>query len=87
MKGSIIAVSEEGVYLCIGTADGATPGQVLAVVHVTRQPGRSPKAPPRFAREYVGKVRIDEVVDEHFARATVVKGEAHEGDIVELEAK
>lgn len=30
-------------------------------------------------------MRIDAVVDEHFAEATVIEGKAEKGDIVELE--
>ncbi len=87
MKGSIVEVSDGSVYLCIGTHDGAAKGQELDVVRVSRASGGGPKAPPTFKRQTVGRVRIDEVVDEHFARATVISGSAEKGDIVELEKK
>lgn len=83
MKGSILEVSDGSVYLCIGTHDGAEKGQELDVVQVSRSGG--PKQPPAFKRKTVGRVRIEEVVDEHFARAVVVSGTAEKGDIVELE--
>jgi hypothetical protein len=85
MKGSIIEASEEGIYLCIGTEDGAKAGQVLDVMRISRVPGGSPKAAPKFKRENVGKVEILEVVDEHFARAKKVSGEVRVSDMVELE--
>ncbi|HEX4954233.1 MAG TPA: hypothetical protein VF017_12655 [Thermoanaerobaculia bacterium] len=85
MKGSILEVEEGAVYLCIGTSDGAVPGQVLEVVRITRKPGYNPKAGGlRFRRDKVGQVKIDEVVDEHFARASLLAGEAKAGDVVEL---
>ncbi len=87
MKGSIIESSEEGIYLCIGTEDGAKPGQVLDVMRISRVPGGSPKSAPKFRREKVGQVEILEVVDEHFARAKKVSGEAKVSDMVELEVK
>lgn len=87
MKGSIIESSEEGIYLCIGTEDGAKPGQVLEVMRVSRISGGSSKEETKFKREKVGQVEILKVVDEHFARAKKVSGEANVGDMVELEVK
>ena len=83
MAGSVIEASAEGIYLCIGTAEGAKPGQVLNVVRVTRDRG-NPKQGVRFHREKVGKVKVDAIVDEHFAQATVVDGKVEKGDIVRL---
>jgi hypothetical protein len=31
-----------------------------------------------------GKIKIAEIIDEHFARATVISGKAEKDDIVEL---
>ena len=84
MAGSILEASAEGIYLCIGTADGATPGQVLDVVRVTRDRGSNPKQGIRFHREKVGEIKVDAIVDEHFAQATVLDGKVEKGDIVRL---
>ena len=87
MKGSIVEVSAEGIYLCIGTEDGAEPGQVLDVMRISRDTSGAPKGGAKFKREKVGKVEILQVVDEHFARAKQVSGEAKVSDMVELETK
>ena len=87
MKGSIVEASDEGIYLCIGSEDGAKAGQVLDVVRISRNTSGAPKGGARFKREHVGKVEILEVVDEHFARAKKVSGEANVADMVELETK
>ena len=84
MAGSVIEASAEGIYLCIGTANGAIPGQVLDVVRVTRDRGSNPKQGIRFHREKVGKIKVDAIVDEHFAQATVLDGKVEKGDIVRL---
>ena len=84
MAGSVIEASAEGIYLCVGTAEGASPGQVLDVVRVTRDRNVNPKQGVRFHREEVGKVKIDAIVDEHFAQATVLDGKVEKGDIVRL---
>ncbi len=87
MKGSIVEVSDEGIYLCIGSEDGAEPGQVLDVMRISRDTSGAPKGGAKFKRENVGKVEILQVVDEHFARAKQVSGEAKVSDMVELETK
>ncbi|HBL26597.1 MAG TPA: hypothetical protein DD490_07170 [Acidobacteria bacterium] len=85
MAGSIIEASAEGIYLCIGSPDGARVGQQLDVVRITRVPSHGPKQQgARFKREKIGTVRIDAIVDEHFAQATVTSGRAEKGDIVRL---
>ncbi len=80
MKGSIIESSDSDVYLCIGSKDGAVVGEeldVYKVIRVTRARGT-------FKREHTGKVKITEIIDEHFAKATVTAGKAEKNDIVEL---
>jgi hypothetical protein len=80
MKGSIIEASESEVYLCIGSRDGASVGQELDVYKILQT---RPK-PTFFSRVQTGKVKITEIIDEHFAKATVISGKAEKNDIVEL---
>ena len=84
MRGSIVHAANDQLVLCIGTADGAQPGQELTVYRVSEHP-HGPKGPPMFQRKPVGTVRIDQVIDEHFARASVLSGAVKLNDIVELE--
>ncbi len=80
MKGSIVEASNSEAYLCIGSKDGAAVGQELDVYKVIRVT----RARPTFRREYTGKVKITEIIDEHFAKATVISGKVEKNDIVEL---
>ncbi len=80
MKGSIVDTSDSDVYLCIGSEDGATVGQELDVYRIIR----ITRARPTFERQHIGKIKITEIVDEHFAKATVISGKAEKNDIVEL---
>ncbi len=80
MKGSIVEASDSSIYLCIGSKDGAAVGQELDVYKVIRVR----RATPTFERVLTGRVKITEIIDEHFARATVVSGKAEKDDIVEL---
>ncbi len=80
MKGSIIEASDSDVYLCIGSKDGTSVGQELDVYKIIQ---RQSKVTP-FRRVLTGKVKITEIIDEHFAKATVISGKAEKNDIVEL---
>ena len=84
MKGSIIETSDSDVYLCIGSKDGASVGQELDVYKIIQRQWQL-KIP--FGREHIGKVKITEILDEHFAKATVISGKAEENNIVELSVK
>ena len=85
MKGQILDVSGGEVYLCIGSADGATAGQELAVYRYVKLPFAGPKqTTPSFKREEVGTVKIKQVVDVHYATATILQGNIKENDVAEL---
>lgn len=82
MKGSILETYDSEVYLCIGKRDGAKVGQELDVIKITSS--GNPKSGLLFKREQIGKVRITEIIDEHFAKAVVISGRAEKNAIVEL---
>ena len=86
MKGSIIEKKGPELYVCIGTNDGAEVGQELDVVRVQRAPAGGKSGIVRFERQQIGRLRIEEIVDEHFARARLLSGEGRKGDLVELKA-
>ncbi len=83
MRGHIIEVQDAKIVVCIGEAGGASVGQELDVVHHSRVT-TSPKGASRFKREVTGKVRIDAIVDEHYAEATLIEGKADRSDSVDL---
>ena len=83
MRGQIVEADKSALVICIGSADGAKAGQELEVIHHNRVK-TGPKGRGRFERERVGRVRIDAIVDEHYAEATVISGKAGLNDSVEL---
>jgi hypothetical protein len=83
MAGRVVESSTEGIHFCIGTSERAQVGQVLDVVRLTRD-RRVPKLGVRVHREQVATVRIDAILDEHYARATIIDGQARKRDIVRL---
>jgi len=81
MRGSIVDMTDKVLTICVGRADGAKVGQTLNVVRVKASHG---KGTPNFQRMDVAKLRVDSIVDEHFARATVVSGQPALHDLVEI---
>lgn len=82
MRGQVVEAAGNEVYVCIGSRDGAKPGQKLRVYRITRHPNRT-----TFTRETTGVVRIDSSVDEHFAKGTVISGSATTNNMVELDSE
>ena len=84
MRGQILEATGEGVYLCIGSADGAAVGQEYKVYKFVRMPVSPKSSQPNYKRQETGMVKITEIVDEHFAKGKVSAGEAKENYMVEL---
>ncbi len=87
MKGSVIDVAEEGIYFCIGTPEGAKVGEDYDVLHVSRDISGHPRSTPRFKHVKVGRVKVEEIVDVHYAKAKVIDGKVEKGDLISLEGK
>jgi len=83
MKGQVVSVGENEIYLCVGTRDGAEIGQDLKAYRIVRRDYIGQIY--IFVRKPVGLVKIIEVLDEHFARAQVISGKVEKEDTVETE--
>jgi hypothetical protein len=84
MKGQVLEVADQEAYLCIGSAEGAKPGQEFKVYRFEKTQDLVGRQPRSYKRELVGEVRIKQVVDEHFATATVLSGNVAANDVAEL---
>ncbi len=91
IKGSVVALADKGVYLCIGRLDGASVGQELEVWRTNYGVGSKASTPiysgsvssGEISENMVGKVRITKVLDDHYSIAEVISGDAKISDIVE----
>ena len=83
MRGQIISVSDDNIYVCVGLNDGAKVGQILEAYRFVMNEDNDEGA-DFFLKQETGQIRIDELVDEHFAKVTVLKGEVKKHDIVLL---
>jgi hypothetical protein len=84
MKGQILDVSDGEAYLCIGSAEGAQAGQEFAVYRHEKLAYIPKGGSPSFKREEVGAVKIIQVVDVHFAKAKILRGDVKVNDVAEL---
>lgn len=81
MRGSIVSDANGQLVACVGKADSARAGQELSVYRTIASGG--PRA-TIFRREKVGSVRIDQVIDDHYALVSATAGNVKDNDIVEL---
>lgn len=82
MRGQVISTSND-VVVCVGTADGAEVGQVLTAYRFVMNDDNDDGA-DFFKRVDIGQVKINEIIDEHFAKVSVLKGEIKKNDMVQL---
>jgi len=87
MRGSIVAEDATGTVVCVGKEDGAKVGQVLTVYRVNILGGPQKGPGPAYRRDLIGHVRLDHLVEGHFAHVSVVDGKPAVNDIVELRKK
>ena len=82
MRGQILDITDDGVYLCIGSEDGAVVGQEYEVYQFVKT--GNVKSLPFYKKENTGTVKLTEITDEHYAKAKIVAGVAKLNQIVEL---
>lgn len=83
MRGSVVRLGEKTIVVCFGTDERVEPGAIFAV-HRVRYTGSIDADTDSYSRENVGEIRILRPLDDHFARARIVEGEARPGDMIEM---
>ena len=83
MRGQVVEIKDDKTVVCIGKYDGAQVGQELKVMRFT------PKIAPAEGEDSyivstIGKVKVVEIINDHFARVSLVSGEIRTHDMVEL---
>ena len=82
-RGSVVRTSEKTIVVCLGSDKSIEPGTIFAV-HRATYTGSIDDDTDSYSRESVGKIRILRPLDDHFARARIIDGEAAPGDMIEL---
>ena len=85
MRGQVVQSTASDVVVCVGKRDGAEPGQLLSVYRVVFTEGVVEEGGSNWRRAPVGTVKIENTIDDHFAKARVIEGDIVKNDIVELQ--
>ena len=83
MKGQVISVDDNNIYVCVGLDDGAKVGQILETYRFVMNDDNDEGA-DFFLKQETGQIRIEELVDKHFAKVSVLEGEVKKHDMVLL---
>lgn len=87
MAGQVVQADETRTIICIGEPSGAETGQLLDTYRAVQRSEAPEEGQSEWAREWVGTVRVDEIIDAHFATVEIVEGKVMKNDIVELERR
>ena len=85
MARQVVQASDGRTVICISEPNGAEVGQVLDAYRTVFRTDVVEEGGSDWAREWVGKVSVDGIIDEHFATVDVIEGKVMKNDIVELE--
>ena len=87
MRGQVVDVpANDSLVVCIGTNDGAKVGQVLDVYRFSYNPAVTEEdAESQYLSSHRGRIIIEEIVNEHFARAKILEGDIAKNDTVQLD--
>lgn len=85
MRGQVVEITGNDAVICVGSADGARVNQEFIAYGLSkREVNVLDEDPVLWERVPVGAVRIERVIDEHFATARVISGAVSVHDVIEL---
>jgi hypothetical protein len=84
MRGQVVSDSPNNIVVCVGLDDGAKVGQVLNTYRFVMNDDNNEGATV-FKKVGIGQIKIEKIIDEHFAKITVLKGEIKKFDMVQLD--
>ncbi|TMM42402.1 hypothetical protein [Colwellia ponticola] len=83
MRGQVVSDLPNNIVVCVGLDDGAKVGQILNTYRfiMNNNYGRGTRT---FTKVEKGQVIIEEIIDQHFAKVSVLKGTVNKSDMVQL---
>jgi hypothetical protein len=85
MSGQVVSVDGKEVVVCVSDTDGLKTHDVFNVYRTVYDNGATSEGETNYSREYVGKIRLGEKQNVHFAKAIVLSGDLIRYDMVELD--
>ena len=83
MRGQVVSTSPDNIVICVGLDDGAKAGQVLNAYRIF-ETGNSGEGDEIYEKRDVAKVKIEQIIDAHFAKVSVIEGDIKKHDMVQL---
>ena len=84
MSGQVAAVDGKDILVCVSDTDGLKTHDVFNVYRTVYANGATSESESGYSREFVGKIRLGEKQDMHFAKAIVLSGDVIRYDMVEM---
>jgi hypothetical protein len=85
MSGQVAAVDGKEVVVCVSNTDGLKMDDVFNVYRVVFDNGTSSEGDTNYSLIQVGKIRLGQKQDMHFAKATVLTGDLRRYDMIEFD--
>jgi hypothetical protein len=83
MRGQVVSTSTDNIVVCLGLDDGAEVGQILNAYRFY-ETNNNDEGDEIFEKREVGKVKIEKVINEHYAKVKVIEGSIYKYDLVQL---
>jgi hypothetical protein len=83
MRGQVISASSNNIIICVGLDDGAKVGQELLAYRFF-ETNKIGEGDDIYERRNIGKVKIEKIIGEHYAKVTAIEGNVKKHDMVQL---
>lgn len=83
MRGQVITASLDDIVICVGLDDEAQLGQQLTAYRFF-ETSNIGEGDEKFERRNIGKVRIEKIINDHYAKVNVIEGNVKKHDMVQL---
>ena len=87
MSGQVVTSKDKQVLVCVSDTDRLKEHEVFNVYRTVYDSSVTSEGESAYSRELVGKIRLGEKQDQHFAKAIVLSGDLIRYDMVELNKK
>ncbi|MGQ8365886.1 hypothetical protein [Glaciecola sp. 1036] len=86
MSGQVVTVKDDNtLVICVANTESLEKGDVFNVYRTVMDKLVINEGESGYSREFVGKVKLGEKKDKHFATASVVTGQIYQHDMVEFD--
>lgn len=85
MTGQVVTVKDRQAVVCVSDTDQLKEHQVFNVYRTVYDSTAISEGETAYSKQFVGKIRLGKMKDQHFAEAIVLDGEITRYDMVEFD--